>query len=168
MGARQIFHYSCILFINLVCSPIFRIPSCGRWLWGSFWNPFYPPICPNPCYPVHQGFVTLLWPSPGLVSNGQHSSRSIFLICHLSQHFIVQLFWVERYSSRQCNRALSYWHLQNTFHLAYQSWPWLGKTTVPHIPPSSSWILVTCVSTPLFSDVSCSWCVLVYRPVMAR
>ena len=53
LGARQIFHYSYILFLNIVCSPIFRIPSCGRWLWRSFWNNLHSPICPNSSYAVH-------------------------------------------------------------------------------------------------------------------
>lgn len=165
---RDKYSITLFLFLNIVCSPILRIPSCGRWLWRSFWNPLYPPNCPNSRYPVHHFFVTLLWPSQGLVSNDQYTSNSIFLNRHLSQHIFVQLFRVERYSSRQCNRTLSYWHMQNTFHLDYQSWSWLGKTHVPHIPPSGSWVLVTRVSSPAFSDVSCIWCVLVYRPVMAR
>ena len=161
LGARQTFHYSYILFLNIVCSPIFRIPSWGCWLWRSFRNNLYSPNCSNSRYSISQCFVTLLWPSPGLVSNDQYSSRNVFLTRHLSQHIFVQLFWVERYPSRQCHRTLSYWHLQNTLHLDHQSWPWLGKITVPHIPPAGSWFLVTCVSTPLLSDVSCNWCLFV-------
>lgn len=103
---------SCILFgSTYLCRPIFRIPSCCRWLWRSFWNHFDPHVCPNPRYPVHLCLVTLLWPSPGLVSNDLYSIRSIFWICHQCQHIFVQLFWIERYSSCQCNRTLSHWHL---------------------------------------------------------